>query len=330
MTLGNNQPPLTRRQVRELARQASPGDPIDAPDEQPKEDTSGTDVDVTAAPSTIQLVPTAPAPSDAAYTTLSRRELRTLMAAEAASRAPQELYQPGAAVNDSSVDNRGVEDSSVDTGGYDTTSYDDTSYDEDDGIDDAVEPDAVEMVEIEADVEAAPADGAQKLNPPVGHWSVARDVDEDVTVSGQHQPLDQLMARGIAAGGMPTTTNALILPSIPQQAPGSGPLTSTGEVLVTGSIDLPRSLGSTGQHPNTFDSSEMDHLLDQLDETAPTSSVAPVSASKAVSSHASTRGVMTPPKKQAISVPTVLSVTGAVLGVGVLALILGGPVFNIF
>ncbi|HYI32925.1 MAG TPA: hypothetical protein VEX88_05625 [Glaciibacter sp.] len=324
MTLGNNQPPLTRRQVRELARQAQPGDPIDTPDEQPEQGNSGNVGDV-AAPSTIQLVPTAPAPSDAAYTTLSRRELRTMMAAEAASRSPEELAEPGVAVDDT-----GHDDTGHDTTGYDDTVYDANGYDEDDGIDDAVEPDAVEMVEIETDADAAPADGTPKLNPPVGHWSVARDVDEDVTVSGQHQPLDQLMARGIAAGGIPTTTNALILPSIPQQAPGSGPLTSTGEVLVTGSIDLPRSLGSTGQHPNTFDSSEMDHLLDQLDETAPTSSVAPVSASKAVSSHASTRGVMTPPKKQAISVPTVLSVTGAVLGVGVLALILGGPVFNIF
>lgn len=309
MTLGNNQPPLTRRQARELARQERPGEPIDKPsdatDEQSNTEDRGADVDV-AAPATIQLVPTAPEPSDAAYTTLSRRELRSMMAAEAASRAPGE---PAVTVTDNA--------------------YDDS---EDDGIDDAVEPDAVEMVEIEIepDAEAVQADGAQKLNPPVGHWSVARDVDEDITVSGEHQPLDQLMARGIAAGGMPTTTNALILPSIPQQTTGSGPLTSTGEVLITGSIDLPRSLGSTGQHPNTFDSSEMDHLLDQLDETAPTSSVAPVSASKAVSSHASTRGVMTPPKKSAISVPTVLSVTGAVLGVGVLALILGGPVFNIF
>lgn len=313
MTLGNNQPPLTRRQARELARQEQPGDPIDkridATDEEPDAEDRATDVDV-AAPATIQLVPTAPKPSDAAYTTLSRRELRSMMAAEAAGRTPGEPAEPAVAVA--------------------ANGYDDS---EDDGIDDAVEPDAVEMVEVEIEVDAAEAvqaEGAQKLNPPVGHWSVARDVDEDITVTGEHQPLDQLMARGIAAGGMPTTTNALILPSIPQQTTGSGPLTSTGEVLITGSIDLPRSLGSTGQHPNTFDSSEMDHLLDQLDETAPTSSVAPVSASKAVSSHASTRGVMTPPKKSAISVPTVLSVTGAVLGVGVLALILGGPVFNIF
>jgi hypothetical protein len=39
---------------------------------------------------------------------------------------------------------------------------------------------------------------------------------------------------------------------------------------------------------------------------------------------------MTPPKKQAISLPTVLSITAAVLAIGVVALLVGGLVFNIF
>ncbi len=138
------------------------------------------------------------------------------------------------------------------------------------------------------------------------------------------------MSRGIAAGGVPTTTNALILPSIPQQGTTSGPLTSTGEILVTGSFDLPRSLGATGQHPNHFDSSDMDHMIDQLDEGAPNSSVAPVSASRAVSTHTSTRGVMTPPQKRGVSLSTVLPVAAAVLGVCVVALFVLGAVFKIF
>lgn len=300
MTLGDHQPPLTRREARELARKSQPAEPsADRSDDEVLDS-----ADAQAPVTSVAAEPSAAEHAPAGHATLSRRELRSLMAERAAA---AQARMP----SDDTVAAEYV--------------FDDA---EDDGIDDAVEPDAVEMIEIEP--EDAQLDGVHKLNPPVGHWSVARDVDDDVTVSGQHQPLDQLMARGIAAGGMPTTTNALILPSIPQHGDGSGSLTSTGEVLITGSIDLPRSLGSTGQHPNTFDSSEMDHLLDQLDDGAPTSSVAPVSASKAVSSHSSTRGVMTPPKKQAISVPTVLSITGAVLGIGVLALFLGGTVFNIF
>lgn len=169
------------------------------------------------------------------------------------------------------------------------------------------------------------------LHPPVGHWSLARDeVDDHVPGVTQLEPFDQLVARGISAGGIPTTTNALILPSIPNQGSTSGPLSSTGEIMVTGSIDLPRSLGSTGALPDLFDSSDMDQMLDQLDEGGHHSDVAPVSASRAVSTHASTRGVMAPPAKRGLTVPAVLTVTAGVLAFGVLALIVAGYVLKIF
>ncbi|TFD19762.1 hypothetical protein [Cryobacterium sp. TMT2-23] len=169
------------------------------------------------------------------------------------------------------------------------------------------------------------------LHPPVGHWSLARDEDVD-SLPGvtQLEPFDQIVARGISAGGIPTTTNALILPSIPHQGNASGPFTSTGEIMVTGSIDLPRSLGSTGQHPNVYDSSDMDQLLDQLDDGGHHNDVAPVSASRAVSTHASTRGVMAPPSKPGLTLPIVLTITAGVLAFGVLALLVAGYVFRIF
>ena len=100
--------------------------------------------------------------------------------------------------------------------------------------------------------------------------------------------------------------------------------------MITGSIDLPRSLGATGQHPNLFDSSEMDRMLDQLDEGGHHNDVAPVSASRAVSTHTSTRGVMTPPRKRGASLPTVLAITAAVLAIGVLSLFVVGYAFNIY
>ena len=183
------------------------------------------------------------------------------------------------------------------------------------------EPDAVPLPD-EADQPGA-------LHPPVGHWSVDRE--EDVhTQTIPLQPFNQLMSRGNGAGGIPTTTNALILPAIPRRGTASGPLTSTGEVMVTGSFDLPRSLGETGQHPNTFDSSEMDQMLDQLDEGGHNSNVSPVSASRAVSTHTSTRGVMTPPKTRSASLPTVLAISVGVLALSVLALFVLGYVFKIF
>jgi hypothetical protein len=172
---------------------------------------------------------------------------------------------------------------------------------------------------------------ASGLNPPVGHWSVDPDDDSHIQAIGRRddQTFDDLVGNGIGAGGIPTTTNALILPAIPRQG-SSGPIMSTGEIMITGSIDLPRSLGATGQHPNLFDSSEMDRMLDQLDEGGHHNDVAPVSASRAVSTHTSTRGVMTPPRKRGASLPTVLAITAAVLAIGVLSLFVVGYAFNIY
>ncbi|POH65603.1 MULTISPECIES: hypothetical protein [Cryobacterium] len=176
----------------------------------------------------------------------------------------------------------------------------------------------------------APA-AVNSLHPPIGHWSMDREDDSHIETIGRRDDatFDDLVGRGVGAGGMPTTTNALILPSIPRQGPG-GPITSTGEIMITGSIDLPRSLGATGQHPNLFDSSEMDRMLDQLDEGGHHNDVAPVSASRAVSTHTSTRGVMTPPRKRGASLPTVLAITAAVLAIGVLSLFVVGYALNIY
>ena len=169
----------------------------------------------------------------------------------------------------------------------------------------------------------APTGGNAAWTPPIGHWSV--DADSPRAEAPQpDQSLDELINRGIGAGGIPTTTNALILPSIPHQPSSASPISNTGEIMITGSFDLPRSLGSTGAHPNLFDSSEMDHVMDQLDADQLGGDSAPVSASRAVSTHASTRGMLTPPKKQRASLPMILVIATAVLAVSVLALFVIG------
>ncbi|TFD89016.1 hypothetical protein [Cryobacterium serini] len=165
--------------------------------------------------------------------------------------------------------------------------------------------------------------------PPIGHWSVDEDALR-VEAPQRDQSLDELINRGIGAGGIPTTTNALILPSIPHQASSVSPISNTGEIMITGSFDLPRSLGSTGAHPNLFDSSEIDHMMDQLDADQLGGDSAPVSASRAVSTHASTRGMLAPPKRQRASLPMILVIATAVLAVSVLALFVTGYLLGIF
>jgi len=174
--------------------------------------------------------------------------------------------------------------------------------------------------QVDADNAASNTDNA--WIPPVGHWSVDTG-DEPAEVPPPDQSLDQLINRGIGAGGIPTTTNALILPAIPHQGSSVSPISNTGEIMITGSFDLPRSLGSTGASPSVFDSSEMDHIVDQLDVDQLVGDSAPVSASRAVSTHSSTRGMLTPPKKQRASLPMVLVITTAALAVSVLGLLTG-------
>ncbi|MGO4691104.1 hypothetical protein [Glaciibacter sp. 2TAF33] len=362
MTLGNDPQPLTRRQLREMARSQAP-ESGDAATE--------TDPDVEFEPSRPSTTPasttqpsafaprTAPRSDDGAgqadgsdeparerttvpERTLTRRELRELMAARQAETgvAPDADVVPSGFVIDEDVidddipedaldDNTSEVDLSRGAPPVDTDAGEDTEYGS--PIQRGVIPAGAGDDQPAAPALSLPPQTlGSPLNPPVGHWSIDRDVDEHTQVTGQNQPFDQLLSRGVAAGGIPTTTNALILPSIPQQGNPSGSMTSTGEILITGSIDLPRSLGSTGQHPSHFDSSEMDHLLDPLDETGPTAGVAPVSASRAVSTHTSTRGVMTPPTKRVASLPVILAVTAGVLLVGVLALFAAGYLFQIF
>jgi hypothetical protein len=162
----------------------------------------------------------------------------------------------------------------------------------------------------------------QPFTPPTGHWSTAAELDDK-------NQFDQIISRNVGQSGSATTTNALILPSLPNQD-ATGPLTSTGEILVTGSIDLPRGLGSTGAHPDRIDSSDLDRLLDGDENEFNTSEVAPIRASRAISTHTSTRGVITPPKKRGGRLPLVLMITAGVLAVGVIGLLVAAYVLNVF
>lgn len=157
------------------------------------------------------------------------------------------------------------------------------------------------------------------FTPPTGHWSTAAELEDGS---------EPITSRNVGHSTAATTTNALILPSLPV-ADATGPLTSTGEILVTGSIDLPRTLGATGAH-DRIDSSDIDRLLDNEENEFNTSEVAPVRASRAISTHTSTRGVIAPPKKRGNALPVVLMVTAGVLAVGVIGLLIAAYVLHVF
>lgn len=329
MTLGNSsQPPLTRRQVRELAREQAPAaieDPIEVAT-QPQ----AVDKQAGKTPGKPRVDKTSAAPASSKQRRAGTPQATTAGDTPDVARSFADIIKPGVVADSvpvSAFAPRGSEpaplaqpmSSSKRQAPERTLTRRQLR---------ALAPAETAAAASDDDsVDPSPATGG--LNPPVGHWSVDRGDDQHAQTVSPGQPFDQFMSNGSGASGSPTTTNALILPSIPLQGTSSGPLTATGEILITGSYDLPRSLGSTGHHPSNFDSSDMDHA-DPDDEGGYNSTVAPVSASRAVSTHASTRGVMTPPAKSGNSLPAVLAVTAAVLAVGVVALFVLGYVLNIF
>ncbi|MDP4332571.1 hypothetical protein Q7F20_04260, partial [Curtobacterium sp. A7_M15] len=149
------------------------------------------------------------------------------------------------------------------------------------------------------------------FEPPVGHWSQQAHDSNDAEIHDE-----ETGTRRVAV----TNTNAIILPNSALADP-TGALNATGEVILTGSIDLPSSLSSTGSH-RPIDGAEVDRLLEQHDEQ-PETDASPVRASRAVSSHTSTRQVVLAAAKPKESrTPLILGVTVGAVGIAAAAVII--------
>lgn len=147
--------------------------------------------------------------------------------------------------------------------------------------------------------------------PPAGHWSQQAHDSNDSEVHDA-----ETGTRRVAV----TNTNAIILPNSALADP-TGALNATGEVILTGSIDLPASLSSTGSH-RPIDGAEVDRLLEQQDEQ-PETDASPVRASRAVSSHTSTRQVVLAAAKPKESrTPLILGVTVGAVGLAAAGVII--------
>jgi hypothetical protein len=185
-------------------------------------------------------------------------------------------------------------------------------------------PEIVVPQKQEAPTPLAPAPGS--YSPPVGHWSTQASIDDDEQVQ------ENTFSRNVGATSGAITTSALVMPSIPTVDDILSPLGSTGEILITGSINLPSSMGTTGVHPARYDHSDVDALLeadDREDSDHPDS--APVRAIRAVSTHTATGAMISAQKPKAESrLPLILAVSAAAMAVGVVVLFVVGMIFKIF
>ncbi len=133
----------------------------------------------------------------------------------------------------------------------------------------------------------APASSSQPPVPgerPHNHWSRQAELDDEA------QPATGSLSRSVGVGS--GTANALVLPEVPNTGMIVSPITSTGDVLVTGSISLPASLASTGALPAQLDESDLDNLLDPGDAQVTPTGSQPVRAIRAVSTHTSSREII--------------------------------------
>lgn len=145
---------------------------------------------------------------------------------------------------------------------------------------------------------------------------------------------DDLISRAVAQEGSTNGTSALILPAMPEDTGGlTGPLGATGELYVTGSMRLPKSLGETGGHVSLHDSTEIDPITgaETVDEHGTVAGPAPVSARHAVSARV-VSGVpaVAKPAKERTKLPLVLGLTGGGLLVVVVGLGIWGASNGMF
>lgn len=188
-----------------------------------------------------------------------------------------------------------------------------------------------------ADEQAADADAPKTpysfpdIAPPE-EWRSVFDEDSKAgpgndarSASGKDSGFDDLIARAVVQDGRAGGTNsaALILPDMPEDGGLAGPIGGTGELYITGSIDVPKSIGETGGHASIHDSIELDPV-DELGAERPhggaDQATGPISARRAVSASSATGAPMfSSAGKEKSKLPLVLSLTG-----GGLILVVGG------
>ena len=181
-----------------------------------------------------------------------------------------------------------------------------------------------------ADEEAVdePAAAPKAVSPLLGASLLDEAPAAPVPTAVEFPPsFDQLLSRTTGSIAIP---NTLIVSQAPEVAPLVAPVTSTGEVIITGTFNLPEGLGSTGHAKGTADGKEIDATL--VDGELPShSSPTPIAASAAVSTVKTPGEVIKPPTpEKGGKLMMSLAITAGVLAlalVGVLILAFATGVF---
>jgi hypothetical protein len=138
-----------------------------------------------------------------------------------------------------------------------------------------------------------------------------------------------------STGVIPTSTHALVLPTLPEEDPNViAALSQTGEIVITGQITLPVLVPTADGSVATsgVNTSDLDVGADSDDDEDLTAGqeLAPVSAAQAVSAFSGAAVTVTMPKRSSERLPMVLAIAAAVLAVGVVGLFIANYFLRVF
>ena len=324
----NGDAPLTRRQARELEKVRTASVPVIA-DDDAAEDSDDTESEQPAdhAPednpveSTAAIADDADAPAEivSGVPDFTRNEEpgddddiddEVAIAPVSASVAADSVGEVPLEVADEQAEESAHDEDVASALGLATEDADGSDEDADDVLADVDDDD-----DDDDDAEVRPT-----VNPAFGEGLLADAPDP-------HAPFrpsfDELLTVGDSTGSQHSAPNALIFTPSPGEGSLSGPVASTGEILVTGSYELPQGMGSQGHALGTTDGKDVDAVL--IDgELPPASSPTPIAASSAVSTIKPAGEVIRPPapeKGNRLMITLAIVAGGLALAVGVVVII---------
>ncbi|MFT4156376.1 MAG: hypothetical protein QM630_00375 [Microbacterium sp.] len=181
--------------------------------------------------------------------------------------------------------------------------------DEDDVLSAVTDSDVVEITEGERPVVSEDFGYGVLAEPAPAAPSFAPSFDELIMADG--------------GGSQHTAPHALIFNPPAGEGSLDGPVASTGEILITGSYELPKGIGSQGHAHGVADGKDIDAVL--IDgELPPASSPTPIAASAAVSTIKPAGEVIRPPapdKGNKIMVTLAIVAGGLALALGVVLIV---------
>ena len=181
------------------------------------------------------------------------------------------------------------------------------------------------LVEVTQVASAPTPPGSEEPLPPVFGPPQTNPLTEVSALSASQQsappvaPADTIFPSRVV-GDVTMATSSLILPTTPM-VDMSGPVGDTGEIIVTGQINLPNRVSETGTIPSMWEDRDNEERFDAYVTGELAAMAHPIRAAKAVSGQGDDTDILLV-RRVRWGTAAILTATGAaVLGVGAVALL---------